>query len=42
VNERKRRSRNYLLLAELGVRPRTSYLARIRNPHPDLAGASET
>jgi molybdopterin-containing oxidoreductase family iron-sulfur binding subunit len=39
VNERRGRSRNYLLLAELGTRPRTSYLARIRNPHPDLAEA---
>jgi len=39
VNERKQRSRNYVLLAELGNRPRTSYLARIRNPHPDLAQA---
>ena len=26
------------LLAELGNKPRTSYLARIRNPHPDLLG----
>jgi MoCo/4Fe-4S cofactor protein with predicted Tat translocation signal len=39
VNERKASSRNYELLAELGNKPRTSYLARIRNPHPDLAGA---
>jgi molybdopterin-containing oxidoreductase family iron-sulfur binding subunit len=39
VNERKERSRNYVLLAELGNKPRTSYLARIRNPHPDLPGA---
>jgi molybdopterin-containing oxidoreductase family iron-sulfur binding subunit len=39
VVERKASSRNYVLLAELGNRPRTSYLARIRNPHPDLAEA---
>jgi MoCo/4Fe-4S cofactor protein with predicted Tat translocation signal len=37
VNERKQNSRNYVLLAELGNKPRTSYLARIRNLHPDLA-----
>ena len=28
--------RGYHLLAELGVRPAITYLARIRNPHPDL------
>jgi molybdopterin-containing oxidoreductase family iron-sulfur binding subunit len=39
VAERKAASRNYALLGELGTRPRTSYLARIRNPHPDLAEA---
>ncbi len=37
VNVSKANSRNYVLLAELGNKPRTSYLARIRNPHPDLA-----
>jgi molybdopterin-containing oxidoreductase family iron-sulfur binding subunit len=37
VVERKARNRDYVLLAELGNKPRTSYLARIRNPHPALA-----
>jgi molybdopterin-containing oxidoreductase family iron-sulfur binding subunit len=31
-------NRGYDLLAELGTRPRTSFLARIRNPNPELKG----
>ncbi len=34
VSRAKRSPRNYVLLAELGNRPRTSYLARLRNPNP--------
>ena len=28
----------YGLLAEIGTRPRTSYLALVRNPNPELEG----
>src|SRR5213075_2515903 len=37
VHKAKSGDRNYALLAELNSRPRTTYLAKIRNPHPELA-----
>ncbi len=35
----KNNSRNYDLLKYIGTRPRTSYLARIKNPNPKMPGA---
>jgi molybdopterin-containing oxidoreductase family iron-sulfur binding subunit len=36
VSRSKQIPRRYELLAELGIKPRTSYLGRIVNPHPSL------
>jgi MoCo/4Fe-4S cofactor protein with predicted Tat translocation signal len=36
VSRMKRQNRNYGLLEELNTKPRLSYLARIRNPNPEL------
>jgi molybdopterin-containing oxidoreductase family iron-sulfur binding subunit len=36
VTSLKAQPHNYRVLAELGVEPRTSYLARLRNPNPEL------
>jgi len=33
----KNQKRNYLLLEDLDTRPRTTYLARLRNPNPEIA-----
>jgi molybdopterin-containing oxidoreductase family iron-sulfur binding subunit len=36
VSQVKRQSRNYSLLGDLNTRPRTTYLARVRNPNPKM------
>jgi molybdopterin-containing oxidoreductase family iron-sulfur binding subunit len=39
VAKLKASNRNYGLLAELQTRPRTTYLAAVRNPNPEIPGA---
>jgi molybdopterin-containing oxidoreductase family iron-sulfur binding subunit len=36
VAQRKAEPRNYALLSSLNTRPRTTYLARVRNPNPEI------
>ncbi len=37
VAKLKKEERNYAMLAELNVKPRTTYLAKLRNPNPEMA-----
>jgi molybdopterin-containing oxidoreductase family iron-sulfur binding subunit len=37
VKQLQNRKRSYAMLEELNVRPRLQYLARVRNPNPELA-----
>jgi molybdopterin-containing oxidoreductase family iron-sulfur binding subunit len=36
VRQQKEQPLNYVLLEELGTQPRTTYLAKIKNPNPDI------
>jgi Fe-S-cluster-containing dehydrogenase component len=40
VSQLTARDRTYKLLAEIGTQPRTTYLAKIRNPNPAMGTAT--
>jgi molybdopterin-containing oxidoreductase family iron-sulfur binding subunit len=39
VAQLKAQERNYSLLAEINTRPRTTYIAAVNNPNPELEKA---
>jgi molybdopterin-containing oxidoreductase family iron-sulfur binding subunit len=42
VSKLKSERRNYALLGELGTKPRTTYLAAVRNPNPEIVKLERT
>jgi len=42
VSKIKAQSRNYALIAELNTRPRTTYIAEVRNPNSQLEQPKQT